>query len=1128
MSVVLTLEPLVFLREHPYGACYAFPMAAPKQLARGGTVDAALEEQRSFLTKYLARCPAGLVAKYVYPEQARLLELPVVLPRGDLPRRLNVQAPVTVPCVVVPEGRAHWVHVVPLGHSVYVRPTEELSRRVTAEIERMAWAQNLDASEYLRLLPTPAHRLVRLPITVERDDASDASRRAADRRRQQGEADEQRARERLASVGTELLSKHRGRREGPPVVGRDREIRALASLLDGRERMSVALVGEPLVGKSAIVEGLVSQALVRFSSHPVFATSGAQLVAGQSGFGQLEERVDAVMKAAEAIDAVLYFDDLGDLFAGTSGGIEDIASMMRPWLVDGRVRVVGELSPEVLEHHEKRHVAFFGALQRITVEPLDAGATRAILRARIGHQAATQRHRPRLLESCVDPLVDLSERYLRYHSFPGKAVVLAEELRAIHDGEVDEDGRPRAIGPHDVYRAFSVRSGIPMFLLREEQAMRHAEVLAFFSRRVIGQREAIERVASALCTVKAGLQPPSKPLANLLFLGPTGVGKTEVAKTLARLLFGDTSKMVRFDMSEYGDPLAAERLIRGTEREDGELTRRVRQQPFCVVLLDEIEKAHPAVFDLLLQVLGEGRLSDARGRTTWFHNCIIIMTSNLGASHRRPRSGFGGAADSARAEHQHYLDQVERHFRPELVNRIDRIIPFSSLSAAEISEVARVALRGLLEREGLTVRGIELVVSEAALADLASGGFSDVYGARALRRHLEDHLVTPIARLVSEAGSDAEGGTIHVALHEQEPAPAIPKGHALVAKRHSGALEVVLMRRPAREERRTSHALQWIAGLRRSAATCRGLESVVELRDRRATLVAELAGARHRSSPATLAFEHARLDTHLRALDDAMEALEGAEDLAIAALAEGESADAYVDDAAQAHAGFERAFVQLVLGAHALDAIVLRVKAHTDTMRLTRWLLGLLEAARQRGWRVLVHRWEDRERPPEWPPALPWGPPREPAWVEQALQGAEPEAIARAFRGVLVRIAGPLAGSSMAYELGLHRYLPQAPGEELEHVDIGAVSMAFDVTEEQLGSEALALGKPEERGVLARTPAVREHDPTAGEVRAPRANQAFSVDPADYWSMHERIVFSLLADALVRGEDAIPGDGTWS
>ncbi len=1129
---MLSLEPLVFLREHAYGACYAFPVADPMQRSRGGTEEQALEEQRFFLSRFLAKCPAGRIADYIFPEDATLLDLPVVLPRADLPRRLRMSSAVAVPCVVVPQGRAHWVHVIGLRHAVFVRPTEDLSRRVTAEIERMAAAQHLDASEYLRLLPTPRHRLVRLPIEVERDDASDASRRASSRRKERDEQTRKKARELLEGLGTELLNRHRRHDQQPPVVERDHEIQTLASLLDGTERMSVMLVGEPLSGKSAIVEGLMSQKVVRFASRPVYATSGAQLVAGQSGFGQLEQRVDAVMAAAELIDAVLYFDDLADLFAGTSGGIEDIAAMMRPWIVDGRVRVVGELTPEVLGHHAKRHVAFFAALQRIHVVPLDAEATRTIVRARVLHQARVDQRRPRLSPACVEPLVELCRRYLSYQAFPGKAVLFAEELRAVHDGELEEDGEPRIIREHDVHHAFSVRSGIPMFLLRDEQSMRYEEVLQFFSRQVIGQREAVERLAQTLCTVKAGLQPPGKPLANLLFVGPTGVGKTEVAKTLARFLFGGTDKMVRFDMSEYGDPYAAERLIRGTQREEGELTRRVRQRPFSVVLLDEIEKAHPAVFDLLLQVLGEGRLSDARGRTTWFHNCIVIMTSNLGASHRRPRSGFAGDEQAAEDAQQHYVDKVDRHFRPEFVNRLDRVVPFVPLSADEIAQVAKVALRGLLEREGLAARGVDFGVSDAALARLAQGGHSDAYGARALRRHLEDHLVAPLARVLARAGSEAESGAVRVFVTEDEgPDAAGPISERGVEQMlDEDGLSFALYRRLARDERRSAGDVRAIAGLRRMASECRQLEPIVELRDRVDYLVAELARSKNRAkSQAAQAAEHARLDACVRALDEAVEMLEGAEDLAMVAQTGGESAAPYFEEAREAFIAFERAFVQAILGTHGVGEISLLVRAHGDCMRLTRWLLSLLEQVDERGWWVRVHRWEDPKKEAPWPETLPWGPPREAGWVRETIEGSDEGTIFKEWRGVIVRVRGSMAGSLLYFERGLHRFMPEGEEEkEPEHLEVEVRGASIELSHKQLASTKFALGKPRTRAVLSKEVAVREYDPDALRVSAPKADQRFSMEMSDYWENHERIVFSVLADALVRGEDVIGEAGTWS
>jgi len=1123
VSIELSLAPLVYVRERGDGACYAFPLADPRKLSRGESVEEALAEQEHYLERYLSKCPASELADFIYPPEAELIDIRAVLPRADLPRRLQIEAEVVVPCVVVPDGRAHWVHVLPMGHTIYVRREEDLTRRVGQEVVRAAAARSLTGEEYLRVLPAPAHRVVRLAVEIERDDASDATKRAATRRRDQTSKKDKAARTLLAKVGTELLSTAKDRKRVAPVLGRDREIRTLGSLLSGRERLGVVLVGEPGCGKTAVVHGLLAAGPERFSGS-VYATSGAQLVAGQSGFGQLPERVDAVMAAAARTDSVLYFDDYGDLFAGHSGSIEDLAAMMRPWLADGRVRIVGELSPEVLEHHEKRHVAFFAAMHRISVDVAEPSLTRAIVDARIVHQRRTEPHRPQLDAACIEPLVELSERYLTYQAFPGKAVALADELRAVHEGEVGEDGSPRAIEVADVYKAFSVRSGIPMFLLRQTHAMRYTEVLEFFTRAVIGQRPAIEAVAQTLCTVKAELQPPSKPLANLLFVGPTGVGKTEVAKTLARFLFGGTDKLVRFDMSEYADAYASERLIRGTERDEGELTRKVRQQPFCVVLLDEIEKAHPAVFDLLLALLGEGRLSDARGKTTNFCNCIVIMTSNLGAAHRRPASGFGAAAQPPADLQSYYLEQVDRHFRPEFVNRLDRVIAFAPLSTEDIARVAKVALKGLVARDGLEGRGIELTVSDRALAELAAAGHSDAYGARALRRHLEDHLVAPVGRILAEAGGDAEAGAVRVVLadHETPDAAGEVNGRRTIAQRTEGPLLITLVGMlGAGGHRGGAQELGVVARLRRTATACRGLEVVTELRDRAETLVAELARAaakgRHNVNAAAAAAEHARLHEGLTALDDAVELLEGVEDLARAAVSEGEPVDGFVTEAEHALASFERVFVRVVLGQHEMNEVLLIVRAHADQPRLVAWLTGLLGIADERGWRVLVHRWEDKKPAPPWPESLPWGPPRDAAWLKESFEQSNPKEIGRAYRAAIVRVSGPLAGALMCLEAGLQRFTNVPDLGRPAHLHIALLRLSFAIENEKLAGEAYDAGKPRDPKVQARAPVVREFDLEHGTTHA--RGQLFRVPVDDYWAAADRIAFSVLVARLIAGDD---------
>ncbi|RYE86526.1 MAG: ATP-dependent Clp protease ATP-binding subunit, partial [Myxococcales bacterium] len=445
----------------------------------------------------------------------------------------------------------------------------------------------------------------------------------------------------------------------------------------------------------------------------VYQTSGAQLIAGMSGLGQWQERIKRVFEATEQLDAILYFDNLGDLFAERVEGSVDLAGAMKPYLEQGRVRLVGELTPELWELAESRQAGFVACLSRLKVEPLTPAATARALAARVAFDRRHEPDRPTIDERAVAPLVDLAERYLPYRAFPGKAFRLYEELRGVHGEELAASGRGATLTVDRLYEHFSLSSGVPSFLLRDDRTLVLGDVVRALGEQLVGQREAVRRVAETVCVTKAGLQPTGKPLSTFLFVGPTGVGKTELARALATYLFGTPERVVRFDMSEYMDMEAAERLIRGTDRADGLLTRRVREQPFCVLLLDEIEKASRGVFDLLLQVCGEGRLTDARGRVAYFHNAIIIMTSNLGAAHHRPTAGFGtsGGEDEA-----YYVRQVNASFRPEFVNRIDRIIAFAPLTAAEAERVARMALGRICTRRGLVEAGVQLLVSQRALA----------------------------------------------------------------------------------------------------------------------------------------------------------------------------------------------------------------------------------------------------------------------------------------------------------------------------------------------------------------------------------------------------------------------------
>ncbi|MCC6556151.1 MAG: ATP-dependent Clp protease ATP-binding subunit, partial [Polyangiaceae bacterium] len=724
---------LVLVRERFDGARLAFPAAEPRFASLGSEEDV-IAEQELFLREHLARSRPDTIARLSLPAGTRLVEVGVPVPREDLPRRLQSNVPVTFVCVVIPAGGAAprrgqeaWVMVPALGHTFYVERDEPLEDAIRHEVRRLLASQDLTAWDHVGLLPGRAHRLeaLRIPLPPLEGAAARAPRRAEIAAR----AARRKAAQALAGATTPL---HVGPRREPrhvkPLAYRDAELARLPALLDGQERLGVLLVGPEHAGKSALFSAYLAR-----TRRLVYATSGAQLVAGMSGLGEWQERVRDVMEAARSLDAILYIEHLEDLLAERAeGGGLDLAGAMRPWIEDGKVRLVAEIREDRAGALEGRHWAFFAALGRIKVEPLTAAQTLSALERRAVHDARTEPHRPRVDAGALPALVDLAERFLPYGAVPGKAVRLYEDLRAAREKDMTEGGAPVTIGRADLYEVFSMRTGVPAFLLREDLPLRVDEVAGRLRGQIIGQEQAVLALAQTIGVVKAGLWPSGKPLATVLFVGPTGVGKTELARALAELLFGSAERMARFDMSEFMTPDAADRLIRGTDREGGLLTTRVREQPFCVLLLDEIEKAHRAVFDLLLQVTGEGRLTDARGKTAYFHNAILIMTSNLGSAERRAQAGFGGGG--AAPDEAHYRRIVDGAFRPELVNRIDRIIPFRALDRAEVAEVARLAIDKVARRRGLTEAGIGLDVSARALLRIAADGYSEAYGARALRR----------------------------------------------------------------------------------------------------------------------------------------------------------------------------------------------------------------------------------------------------------------------------------------------------------------------------------------------------------------------------------------------------------
>ena len=679
-------------------------------------------------------------------------------------------------------------------------------------------------------------------------------------------------------------------------------------------------------------------------------------------------------------------------------------------------------------------------------------------------------------------MVELAKRYLPYRAFPGKVIRFLEELLVTAESEASP---PSVVDLERAYDAFSLATQIPAFLLREDRPLLADRVIATFRERMVGQAEAVRRVVETLCVVKARLQPEGKPLASFLFIGPTGVGKTELARTLTRFLFGDEERMVRFDMSEYADGLAAERLIAGTYDSAGLLTSKVREQPFCVLLLDEIEKAHPAVLDLLLQVLGEGRLSDARGQTTHFDNAIIILTSNLGASHQRAPLGFPDRRETAESQYDRAIHQA---FRPELVNRLDRVITFHPLTEEEVAQVVTIALRRIGERRGIQQGGLGLELSEGALAQVAAEGYSDTYGVRALRRHLDRAVVDPVSELVASLGPEAQGAFVWVARPEEPDCPHHSAKHRLRSLIRSD-LRFDVFRRDAATGKKALRGVWGVVALRREADRLMQLETVLRIDEQIGMLRSQIALAaraqrksRKRRVVDQVDLERMRIELHRlsTAYDAAREKqldLHAAEQLALAALYAGDDADSLYAEASALDDEFKRRlFYLLVAERPSRNAITLLLSEPGRPGLLRAWLDGLYRNAPHRHFRVIAHV-RDREQmkrgwpsDPAWPAERAWSPPKDEAWMR-------PHVVDRPgnHRAVLLRIEGPAAALLLGLEAGLHRRVSQAKDETPSHLLIERIALETQLEDEDWLAEELNRGLPPDPS--PKIPAFREHDP---------------------------------------------------
>ncbi len=527
-------------------------------------------------------------------------------------------------------------------------------------------------------------------------------------------------------------------------VYRDEEVAALENWYETpREfRRPLVLVGPHQVGKTGILHEFLFRRLERRGpqgDRQLWLLNPQRLISGMAYVGQWEQRLLAILKHMRHRRHLLYMDEvLGFFSAGRSSQSDlTLGHLLKVEMQERPLDVIAEATPEMWRRLKERDRGFADLFQ---VMPVREPADRDILRTLIHVIQEMESRGARFFAPEVLPLIiQWQRRFARSRAFPGKAVEFLQQL-----GQWEGEG---ALTGDDVRALFHQRTGLTTALLDESQPMPRQTVETFFSKRIVGQDHAVTAMIDSVMLTKARLNDPSRPLASLLFLGPTGVGKTECAKALAEFLFSSSERMVRIDMNEFVGIDAAERLVGHPGKPQGILTAAIRRQPYTILLLDEIEKAHAAVFDLLLQVLGDGRLTDYAGNTVDFCNVLIILTSNLGARSSRVPLGFDGTGVD---RSDVYLRAAQDFFRPEFFNRLDRVVPFHELTQSHIAIMVRQLVDSALTRRGIRERQLMLKIDDSIYQHVARYGFEPEYGARALRRAVETHLIQPLGQSLAE------------------------------------------------------------------------------------------------------------------------------------------------------------------------------------------------------------------------------------------------------------------------------------------------------------------------------------------------------------------------------------------
>ncbi len=629
-----------------------------------------------------------------------------------------------------------------------------------------------------------------------------------------------------------------------PVIGRSKEIERVIQVLSRRTKNNPVLIGEPGVGKTAIAEGLAQKIVNNeipetLRDKRVMTLDMGSVVAGTKYRGEFEDRLKKIMdEIRQAGNIILFIDELHTLIgAGGAEGAIDASNILKPSLARGELQCIGATTLDEYRKYIEKDAALERRFQPITVDQPSVDEAVQILHGLRDRYEA--HHRVKITDEAIEQAVKLSDRYITDRFLPDKAIDLIDEasskvrlrsytvppdlkklesrledIRKEKDAAVqsqefekaaslrdteqklreeldttrnewkEKQGRTDSeVTPDDIAQVVASWTGIPVVKMKEEETERLLKMESILHDRVIGQDEAVKAVSRAIRRARAGLKDPKRPMGSFIFLGPTGVGKTELARALAESLFGDENAVIRIDMSEYMEKHSTSRLVGAPPgyvgyEEGGQLTEKVRRKPYSVVLLDEIEKAHPEVFNILLQVLEDGRLTDSKGRTVDFRNTLIIMTSNVGADviKRNSTLGFTAANDSAK-DYINMKDKVmgelKKSFRPEFLNRIDEIIVFHSLEEQHIAQIVTLMADDLRKR--LREQEVDFQLTDKALAFLAKEGFDPAFGARPLRRaiqkHIEDRLSEELLRGTISKGDtltiDEENGELTVKRNQE-------------------------------------------------------------------------------------------------------------------------------------------------------------------------------------------------------------------------------------------------------------------------------------------------------------------------------------------------------------------------